>query len=396
MSTSRQTAHQIISDRAKSITPSYTVKISTIARALQREGNDVIDLGIGEPDIPAPDAIKQAVANYATAGHKIYSDICGTPELLQAVIATMARDYDADYTISQVMGFDGGKVALDRVIETIINPGDEVILSLPAWVSYEPQIAMAGGIVKTIKTTIENRFKIQPQQLQNIISDRTKAIILCPLNNPTSTAYTADELAALGEVLKKHPDIWIISDDLYQHLHFKNNFPNILTVCPYLKSRTIIINGTTKSHSWRFGFLATECEEIISSMAKIQSHRSGHPNLETQAGAIQALKMGPVLASAESFRVRHDMLLPLLQKGMGWKVIPGDGAFYFFVNVEESMQQLKIDNDIEYAMQLLQKANVATVPGSAFGYAGYLRLSFCQSRDRLMEAVERIHVFNNE
>lgn len=388
--------HEIISKRAKSLSPSSTIQISSFARSLKKEGKDVIDLGIGEPDMPTPDIIKEAASSCALSGHKVYSDIRGRPELLEKIVESLKRDCGLKYNTNQVMGFDGGKVALDRVLETITGPGDEVILPLPAWVSYEPQITMAGAKVKPIYTLMKGRFKITPEQLESVISDKTKAIIICSPSNPTGIAYTSEELKSLARVLEKFSDIHIISDDLYQHLLFDGKFTNISMISSNLKERTIIVNGTTKSHTWRFGFLATENTDIINQMVNIQSHRSGHPNLETQAGAIKALEMGPLLERALILKHRHDNFFPKINSVPGWVTIPADGAFYFFVNITSSLHRLGLKSDVEYAMKLLNNAYVAVVPGSAFGCPNHIRISYCQSDIRLNQALEKITQFNEK
>lgn len=381
-----------ISNRARLIPASATLKISALGRELIRQGKDIIDLGIGEPDMPPPKALLSAVSKYALAGHKVYGDIAGSPELINAIRDKLKRENNLAYSTSEIMGFDGGKNALDRIIETVINPDDEVIIPTPGWVSYAPQVLLAGGKIVPIYASIDQRFKITAEQLAAAMTPKTKLFISCPLSNPTGTAYTREELLTLASVLKQHPNVWIITDDIYEHLHFKADFVNILSVAPELKDRTLLMNGTTKSHTWRFGYVAGPAE-VINFMKNIQSHRSGHPNFETQIGATIGLNLGPLPERRAIFEKRHAFLWPQLQEISGWKVIPGDGAFYFFVDISESMARLGIETDEEYCLRLLNDGHVAATGGSAFGAPGYLRLSYCQSEKRLEEALSRIETF---
>ena len=380
-----------ISSRAQGVVESATVAVSAKARTMMRHGVPVIDLGIGEPDLPPPMLLTDGVAAFAKKPHKIYSDVAGTPETLEGIVATLKRDYGFTYTPKQVMGFDGGKVGLDRLFEVMLDPEDEVIIPVPGWLSYGPQVKLSGGRPVFVDATISNRFKITAEQLAAAITEKTKAFVLCSLNNPTGIAYTEQELNAFAAVLLRHPQIRVISDDLYQHMDFKGQFRSIGQVCPALFDRLITVNGTTKSHSWRFGYVATPDEELIKAMCRIQSHRSGHPNLEAQAGARIAFEMGPISSRAAIFKDRHDRLLPLLQKMPGWRVVPSDGAFYFFVDVRDSMLALGIHSDVEYATAILEKAEVAMVPGSAFGSGGHLRIAYSQPIEKLTEAMQRVH-----
>lgn len=382
---------KLISQRALKIPVSQTLAVSSAARRLIADGKDVIDFGIGEPDILAPQEVREAVARYASKGHKIYSYVEGMPEVLSSVVGSVKRDYGLTFRTDQVMCFDGGKNGLDRVFETILDPGDEVIIPTPGWVSYEAQVLLAGGAPVFVYCGMDtSSFKITPEQLHAAMTPNTKAFVICPLNNPTGIAYTKDELLALGAVLREFPDVLIISDDLYQHMHFSRQFYNIAQCCPDLADRVILVNGTTKSYSWRFGYVAAMNSDLIKYMKVLQAHRGGHPNLEMQAGAVAALEMDPQLSRIKVFKERHDFLLPLLNDIPGWKVIPGDGAFYFLIDVRQNMKERGIRNDVDYATAILRSAEVALVPGSAFGAPGHLRLAYAQPIPRLQEALDRI------
>ena len=380
-----------LSARASFFTESATLKASMLARNMILAGKDVIDLGIGEPDFLPPENLRRNVAQNEIIGHKVYGNIEGSRELIESIILKIKRDNGLEYNGTQIFTSDGGKVALDRAIETLIDKDDEVIIPAPCWVSYIPQVKLAGGKAIVVFAGVDQAYKITPQQLENAITERTKLFIFCPLSNPTGMYYTPQEQKALGEVLLKYPHITIITDDIYEHLLFSKHdkFINLINIFPELKSRTLILNGCTKSHSWRFSYMAGP-EDIIAAMKKIHSHRSGHPTFAGQAGAIYAFNTGKQPHVVASFEARHAALLPLIQNMPGWRCCTADGAFYVLADIAESLKRTGINDEIEYQAAMLEHAQVSCVPGPAFLAPGCIRLSLVQPLPRLVEALRRI------
>jgi aspartate aminotransferase len=384
-----------ISDRSKLIEPSPTLAISAKAAALKRQGVDVIGLGAGEPDFDTPEHIKEAAIAAIRAGFTKYTPVDGIPELKQAIVDKFKRENGFDYTLQQVIASVGGKQSCYNLAQAVLNPGDEVIVLAPYWVSYPAFALLSDAVPVFIEAGIEQCFKITPEQLEKAITPKSRLIYLNSPSNPSGIAYTHDELRALGEVLLKHPNIIVATDDMYEHILWtKEPFCNILNACPELYDRTVVLNGVSKAYSmtgWRIGYAAGP-KDIISTMEKLQSQMTSNPCSIAQRAAVAALN-GPqecIQPMLKAFKTRHDFMVAGLNALPGVHCLEGDGTFYAFADVREAMKTKGFANDIEFCAYLLEQARVAVVPGSAFGSEGYMRLSFATSDKALKDALERM------
>ena len=384
-----------LSDRVQQIKPSPTLAVTNRAAELKAAGKDIIGLGAGEPDFDTPEHIKQAAVEAINNGFTKYTAVDGTPGLKKAIISKLQNDNGLSYEANQILVSCGGKQSFFNLALAYINPGDEVVIPAPYWVSYPDMVVIAGGVPVVIETDESTRFKITAEQLEASITDKTKLVVLNSPSNPSGVAYTADELKALGAVLKKHPQIMIATDDMYEYIWWADfAFENILTVCPELYDRTIVLNGVSKAYSmtgWRIGYAAGPAK-LIGAMKKVQSQSTSNPTSISQVAAEAALNGGRdcVLPMVEAFKERHDYVVKTLNEIPGFSCIPADGAFYAFPNVKGAMDKAGIDNDVDFAEKLLLEAGVALVPGSAFGSPGYMRLSFATSMKTLEDALNRI------
>jgi aspartate aminotransferase len=384
-----------LSDRVQQIKPSPTLAVTNRAAELKAAGKDIIGLGAGEPDFDTPEHIKQAAVEAINNGFTKYTAVDGTPGLKKAIINKLQNDNGLSYEANQILVSCGGKQSFFNLALAYINPGDEVVIPAPYWVSYPDMVVIAGGVPVVIETDESTRFKITAEQLEASITDKTKLVVLNSPSNPSGVAYTADELKALGAVLKKHPQIMIATDDMYEYIWWADfAFENILTVCPELYDRTIVLNGVSKAYSmtgWRIGYAAGPAK-LIGAMKKVQSQSTSNPASISQVAAEAALNGGRdcVLPMVEAFKERHDYVVKTLNEIPGFSCIPADGAFYAFPNVKGAMDKAGIDNDVDFAEKLLLEAGVALVPGSAFGSPGYMRLSFATSMKTLEDALSRI------
>ncbi|WP_286717333.1 pyridoxal phosphate-dependent aminotransferase [Thalassolituus sp. UBA2009] len=384
-----------LSDRVQQIKPSPTLAVTNRAAELKAAGKDIIGLGAGEPDFDTPEHIKQAAVEAINNGFTKYTAVDGTPGLKKAIINKLQKDNGLSYEANQILVSCGGKQSFFNLALAYINPGDEVVIPAPYWVSYPDMVVIAGGVPVVIETDESTRFKITAEQLEASITDKTKLVVLNSPSNPSGVAYTADELKALGAVLKKHPQIMIATDDMYEYIWWADfAFENILTVCPELYDRTIVLNGVSKAYSmtgWRIGYAAGPAK-LIGAMKKVQSQSTSNPTSISQVAAEAALNGGRdcVLPMVEAFKERHDYVVKTLNEIPGFSCIPADGAFYAFPNVKGAMDKAGIDNDVDFAEKLLLEAGVALVPGSAFGSPGYMRLSFATSMKTLEDALNRI------
>lgn len=384
------------SDRLEQVKPSPTLVITARAAQLRAEGKDVIGLGAGEPDFDTPEHIKNAAKHALDTGFTKYTPVDGTPGLKQAIIDKFKRDNQLEYLPRQVLVSCGGKQSFYNLIQAVINPGDEVIIPAPYWVSYPDMVLLAEGKPVVVQGDQEQRFKITAKQLEAAITPKTKLVILNSPSNPAGTAYTRKELEALGEVLKKHPDILIATDDMYELILWTDEpFCNIVMACPELYDRTMVMNGVSKCYSmtgWRIGYCAGP-EEIVTAMKKIQSQSTSNPTSISQKAAEAALN-GPqdcVATMNEAFKRRHDFVFDGLNAIDGIECIPSDGTFYLFPNVSGAIAKMdNIENDVDLCNYLIEEAEVALVPGSAFGLEGHMRLSFATSDEALKEALKRI------
>lgn len=384
-----------LAQRVGRIKPSPTLAVTAKANELKAAGKDVLSLGAGEPDFDTPEHIKDAARDALARGFTKYTAVAGTPSLKQAIIAKMKRDNGLDYKPNQVVVSVGGKQACYNLCQALLNATDEVIVPAPYWVSYPDMVLLADATPVFIETTQETRFKITPEQLERAIGPRTRMIWLNSPSNPSGMAYSRAELQALGEVLRKHPQIVIASDDMYEKILWTGEpYANIVNACPDLYDRTVIIHAVSKTYSmtgWRIGW-ACGPAKLISAMADIQSQSTSNPTSIAQVAAEAALNGDQtcVTEMVKAFKARHDALVADLNSVPGISCAAGDGTFYVFPNVEGLMKRLGVATDLELSDLLLQKALVALVPGSAFGTPGHVRLSFATSDKVLKGSVERI------
>ncbi|MCA6065021.1 pyridoxal phosphate-dependent aminotransferase [Thalassolituus marinus] len=384
-----------LSDRVNQIKPSPTLAVTNRAAELKAAGKDIIGLGAGEPDFDTPEHIKQAAVEAINNGFTKYTAVDGTPGLKKAIINKLQKDNGLSYEANQILVSCGGKQSFFNLSLALLNPGDEVVIPAPYWVSYPDMVLIAEGVPVVIETDESTRFKITAEQLDAAITDKTRLVVLNSPSNPSGVAYTADELRALAEVLKKYPNVMVATDDMYEYIWWADfAFENILTVCPELYDRTIVLNGVSKAYSmtgWRIGYAAGPAK-LIGAMKKIQSQSTSNPTSISQVAAEAALNGGRdcVTPMVTAFKERHDYLIKALNELPGFSCIEGDGAFYAFPSVKEAMKKAGIESDVEFAEKLLNETGVALVPGSAFGAPGYMRLSFATSLDVLKDAISRL------
>ncbi|KUJ73547.1 aspartate aminotransferase [Thiomicrospira sp. XS5] len=387
-----------LSNRVNRVKPSLTLVITAKAAELKRAGKDIISLGAGEPDFDTPDHIKAAGVHAIENGQTRYTAVDGTPELKDAIIAKFKRDNHLTFAADQILVSSGGKQSFYNLCQGVLNDGDEVIIPAPYWVSYPDMALLAGGVPVILEAGIEQGFKITPQELEAAITPKTKLVVINSPSNPTGAVYTPEELKALGDVLAKHPDILIASDDMYEHILLSDTpFTNILEVSPELTDRTVVMNGVSKAYSmtgWRIGY-AGGPKDIIAAMRKVQSQSTSNPCSISQAASVEALNgdQGCIQTMLVEFKKRHDFVVERINQIPGFKCIPAAGAFYAFMDVRDAMQQKGFDTDADFATAILEEVEVAAVPGSGFGAEGHLRISFATSMDNLVNALDRIDAF---
>lgn len=384
----------ILSDRVKQVKLSPTLAISKKASELQAAGKDIISLSVGEPDFDTPKHIKAAGIKAIEEGFTKYTAVDGIPNLKKAIINKFSKENQLTYQNKQIVVSNGVKHGLYNFFQAVINPGDEVIIPAPYWVSYPDMVLLAEGIPVFIPTTPKEQYKISPQQLEKAITKKTKAIILNSPSNPSGMVYSKQELAELAKVLLKNPQILIASDDMYEHILWtKAPYSNIVNACPELYDRTVVFNGVSKAYAmtgWRIGF-AGGPEEIIKAMTVIQSQNASNPNSIAQVAAQIALEgeQNFVREMCETFKKRHDYVYEQLKSIPEFDVIASEGSFYSFPYVKRALHKLNLKNDIEFSDKLLD-AGVAVVPGSAFGTDDCIRISFATSLENLEKAMQRI------
>jgi aspartate aminotransferase len=390
-----------LSRRVQAIKPSPTLAVTARAAKLKAEGKDIIGLGAGEPDFDTPQHIKDAAIAAIHKGFTKYTAVGGTPSLKAAVIAKFKRDNGLDYTAKQILVSCGGKQSFFNLALAVINAGDEVIIPAPYWVSYPDIVLIAEGKPVIVQAGIEQGFKMTPAQLEAAITTKTRMVVINSPSNPSGAVYTLEELQGLGAVLRKHPDILIATDDMYEHIALTDaKFVNILNACPDLYPRTMVLNGVSKAYAmtgWRIGY-AGGPEHIITAMENVQSQSTSNPTSISQMAAEAALNgdQGCIAPMLKAFRERHVFVVTELNKIPGLKCIMAGGAFYAFPDASAAIAKLhkkgvlKDANDIALSEYLLVEAGVAVVPGSAFGSEGYLRLSFATSMGNLQKALERM------
>jgi len=390
-----------LSNRVQAIKPSPTLAVTARAAQLKAEGKDIIGLGAGEPDFDTPQHIKDAAIEAINKGLTKYTAVGGTPGLKQAIIAKFKRENNFEYNAKQILVSCGGKQSFFNLALATLNPGDEVIIPAPYWVSYPDIVIIAEGKPIFVETGIEQGFKITAEQLERAITPKTRMFVINSPSNPTGAVYTLDELKALGEVLRKHPQILIATDDMYEHILLSgNSFINILNACPDLYSRTVVLNGVSKAYSmtgWRIGYCGGPAE-VVTAMENIQSQSTSNPSSISQAAAEAALNgdQSCIEPMVGAFIERNQFVTNALNQCNGVQCLLSDGAFYAFADARKAIDNLyakgiiQQQNDLAFSEYLLEKAGVAIVPGSAFGSEGYMRLSFATALSNLEEAMRRI------
>ena len=392
-----------LSDALSRVQPSATIAVTNKARELKAAGQDVIGLGAGEPDFDTPENIKQAAIRAIEAGHTKYTAVDGIPELKQAIIAKFKRDNELDYAINQIHVSPGGKPIIYNALLATLNPGDEVVIPTPYWVSYPDMVLLCGGEPVFAEASAADKYKLKPEALEAAISPRTKWLILNSPSNPSGAAYTEAELKALGEVLKRHPQVWILTDDMYEHLVYDDfQFKTIAQVCPELYERTLTMNGVSKSYAmtgWRIGYAGGPAD-LIKAMAKVESQTTSNPCSISQYAAVEALN-GPqdfIAERNEVFKSRRDLVVSMLNQAKGLECPTPEGAFYVYPTCAGAIGKTSaggrlIENDEDFAGALLDEEKVAVVFGSAFGLSPAFRISYATSTEALEEACSRIQRF---
>ncbi len=385
-----------LSKRVKRIKPSSTLAVTARAAALKATGKDIISLGVGEPDFDTPDHIKGAAITAINQGFTKYTAVDGITELKQAIINKLKRDNNLNYELNQILVSCGGKQSFYNLVQALLDPGDEVIIPAPYWVSYPDMVLLADGQPVIIEAGIEQSYKITPEQLDNAISERTRLFVINSPSNPTGSVYSRAELVALAEVLKHHPHVTIATDDMYEHIYWNNEpFSNIVMACPELYGRSIVLNGVSKAYAmtgWRIGYAAGSAN-LIQAMKKVQSQSTSNPTSISQVAAQAALEgeQSCIKIMLTEFKNRHNFVVRKLNQIDGFECLESQGTFYAFPNVQATISTTKnINSDVELAEYILEKSGVALVPGSAFGAPGYLRLSFATSMENLEKALFRI------
>lgn len=389
----------MISKRAQNVSPSQTMKVSGRAKELAREGKSIISLSAGEPDFKTPAHICNAAIDAITEGFHGYTMNTGMPELREAISEKLKRENHIDIPPSQIVLSNGAKQSVGFTLLATIDEGDEVIIPAPYWVSYPEMVKLAEGTPIVINTLFSNNYKLTAEQLEEALTEKTKAIILCSPSNPTGACYTRSELKELASVLDEYPDVIIISDEIYEYIVFEGDHVSILNAAPHLKDRTVVINGFSKGFAmtgWRLGYMAGP-KPIADAVAKIQSQETSAPSSISQKAGLAAYTgtMKPVEDMRKAFKKRRDYIVQALQAIEGVECFTPSGAFYVFPDVHTFLGKSTpagnvIETTTDLAIYLLEDFGVATVPGDAFGEPSGLRLSYAASMDDLEEAMVRI------
>ena len=388
----------IISNNLKRIKPSPTIAVTQKARELRAAGKDVVGLGAGEPDFDTPINVKNAAIKAIRDGDTKYTAVDGTPALKKAILKKFKRENKLNYKLDEITVGTGGKQVLYNTFMATLNKGDEVIIPAPFWVSYPDMVLLAGGKPKIVKCDEKDGFKITPTKLKAAITKRTKWIILNSPSNPTGSGYSKSEIQKLAKVLIKNKKVHILSDDIYEHVKYDNFKFFTIAQISKLKSRTLTMNGVSKSYAmtgWRIGYAAGP-KEIISAIRKIQSQSTSNPSSISQAAAVEALngKQDFIKKRAKSFKERRDFVVKSLNNIDGISCLKPNGAFYVFPNCKKLLnKRTKLKKDTDFVQRLLEKQNVAAVQGSAFGLDGYFRISYATSMAKLKIAMSRIKKF---
>ena len=386
-----------LSDRLNRLAPSATLAMSQKSSEMKAQGIDVINMSVGEPDFNTPENIKEAAKKAIDDNFSRYSPVPGYPDLRKAIVAKLKNENGLDYTVNEVIVGTGGKQGICNVILALVNPGDEVIIPAPYWVSYPQMAKLAGGVPVIVNAGFDQDFKMTPEQLEEAITPKTKMLILCSPSNPTGSVYSKEELAALADVLRKHPDVFVLADEIYEHINYIGKHHSIAQE-PGLKEQVIIANGVSKAYAmtgWRIGFLAGP-EWIIKGCNKLQGqYTSGTCSVSQKAAeAAYTLDQSAVEEMRQAFERRRDLIVKLAKEVPGLEVNIPQGAFYLFPKCNsyfgKSNGDKTINNSTDFAMYLLEEAHVATVGGDAFGDPDCFRMSYATSDENIKEAIRRI------
>ena len=388
----------MISSRALELQPSATLKITGRAKELQREGKSIISLSAGEPDFPTPTFICDGAVEAIRNGEHGYTMNTGTPELRDAICTKLKRDNGLDYSPDQIVCSNGAKQSVGFSLFAMINPGDEVIIPAPYWVSYPAMTRLAQGIPVPVRTSFEDNYRLTPEQLEVAITDKTRVLILCSPSNPTGSCYSKKDLERLANVLRKHPNISIISDEIYEYIVFDDEHISLLNVAPDLKDRVALINGFSKGFAmtgWRLGYLAGP-KELVKAVAKIQSQETSAPSSISQAAGLAAYSgtLDKVLEMRASFKERRNFMVEQLNSIEGVNCFSPGGAFYVFPDISSYLNSTTplgkpVQSSTDLCLYLLDEAGLALVPGDAFGEPNGLRMSYAAAMDELVEAMNR-------
>jgi aspartate aminotransferase len=388
----------MISQRAQNVQPSATLKVTGRAKELKREGKSIVSLSAGEPDFKTPKYICDAAIEAINSGQHGYTMNPGTPELREAIVAKLKRDNGLDYDPSQIICSNGAKQSVGFALLALVDEGDEVIIPAPYWVSYPEMTRLAEGSPVTVRTSFENNFRLTPDQLEDAITDKTKALILCSPSNPTGSCYSKEDLEGLAEVLRKYPDVVIISDEIYEYIVFEGEHVSILNVAPDLKDRTVVVNGFSKGFAmtgWRLGYLAAH-PDVVKAVSKIQSQETSAPSSISQAAGVAAYThdLSQVKSMRDEFKKRRDFMVESLNAIGGVSCFTPGGAFYVFPDISSYLGSTKpdgsaLETSTDLCLYLLDEFGLAVVPGDAFGEPNGLRMSYAASISDLEEAMER-------
>ena len=384
-----------ISERVRKVKPSATIAISSKAMEMRSAGINVISMSAGEPDFDTPEHIKDAAKAAMDSGKTKYTQVDGTPELKEAIINKFNDDNDLSYQPENILVSTGAKQTLYNLFQAILGDGDEVIIISPYWVSYPDMVLLADAKPVFVDTYQENNFSLDLNAFSNAINERTKLVIINSPSNPTGITFTRSDYESIGAVLEDYPSVYVATDDMYEYIYWGDEpFVSFAQACPSLFDRTITINGVSKSYAmtgWRIGYCGGPAD-VIGAMKKVQSQSTSNPSSISQAATVAALNgsKDEVFSMVEQYKLRHDYFCSALNDIEGFKTSPGTGAFYLFPDVKNVIEKKGFSDDVELSEYLIETANVAVVPGSAFGSIGYIRLSYATGLEQIKEAVERI------
>lgn len=383
------------SERVRKVKPSATIAISSKAMEMRSAGINVISMSAGEPDFDTPEHIKDAAKAAMDSGKTKYTQVDGTPELKEAIINKFNDDNDLSYQPENILVSTGAKQTLYNLFQAILGDGDEVIIISPYWVSYPDMVLLADAKPVFVDTYQENNFSLDLNAFSNAINEKTKLVIINSPSNPTGITFTRSDYESIGAVLEDYPSVYVATDDMYEYIYWGDEpFVSFAQACPSLFDRTITINGVSKSYAmtgWRIGYCGGPAD-VIGAMKKVQSQSTSNPSSISQAATVAALNgsKDEVFSMVEQYKLRHDYFCSALNDIEGFKTSPGTGAFYLFPDVKNVIEKKGFSDDVELSEYLIETANVAVVPGSAFGSIGYIRLSYATGLEQIKEAVERI------